>query len=346
MPVVRNSLSLSPLWKTEDPIVLVSWLDSFRMCHEGGCEEVPAREAIDLFDEASHLDPTEIREFFAEANLTRLRLSDTDEHELVEAVREAIQDGTLVVLCQGNGMQKTPDATLEQRRLVKDIEREARGRLSYGGRQYKLVADRDFAKMPGRDDFEVASRDEARRALSAWANESVGRADLVALFGKASEKLTADWRPPESRPDGLILLRRVLVPLAAISRDESSITPSQMQAFIQSKKPCQFFARFVDEQGKSVTGFTGKIEHDSDPECDLPFTGLGFSSTSGLTGKKQAWLTVPGEAMQDLAMDLKKRWREFRGRADAAWKAKEENLVEVLFKDGQLPALELEAVRR
>jgi hypothetical protein len=50
---------------------------------------------------------------------------------------------------------------------------------------------------------------------------------------KASEKLSKDWRPPFSEPDGLILLRRIPI-RASLPKDEGpAITPSQMKALFQ-----------------------------------------------------------------------------------------------------------------
>ena len=43
---------------------------------------------------------------------------------------------------------------------------------------------------------------------------------------------------------------------------------------------------------------------------------------------------------------MKKRWKEIRGQADDEWKETEENLVEVLLKEGKLPELQLEAEKK
>jgi hypothetical protein len=87
--------------------------------------------------------------------------------------------------------------------------------------------------VSGRNSYEVAGRDEALRVLDGLAKESGTQGDLAALLGEASLKLTTDWRPP-FRPDGLILLRRILVRAESVMNDEPAITPSQMRRLLES----------------------------------------------------------------------------------------------------------------
>jgi hypothetical protein len=115
---------------------------------------------------------------------------------------------------------------------VRKIEAATRGKLNYGGRQYKLVVDVDLGKVPSRDSYEVASRDEAMRVLDSVAKESGTQGNLAALLGEASAKLAPDWRPPFA-PDGLILLRRIITRAAASRNDEPAITPAQLRAIME-----------------------------------------------------------------------------------------------------------------
>jgi outer membrane protein OmpA-like peptidoglycan-associated protein len=119
-----------------------------------------------------------------------------------------------------------------------------------------------------------------------------------------------------------------------------------MRAMMESEKPLQFFARFVDERGKPVTGFTGDFEHGDDPKCDMAFSGSDFARMGDRKGERKAWLKFADEANQDLVDELKKRWQEIRGEADDEWKEKEESLIEVLFKESKLPELQLEAEKK
>jgi len=195
--------------------------------------------------------------------------------------------------------------------------------MAYAGRQYKLVVDVELAGTPGRDSYEVVGRDEARRVLDGLAKQSAPAGDLAGdlagLLGQASAKLTPDWRPP-LQPDGLILLRRSVVHAAMKPNDGPAITPSQFRELLEKEKPVQFFARFVDERGEPVTGFSGDFEHGDDPKCDMAFSGSDFVHKGEIKGTRQAWLTFADGANQDVVDALKERWKEIRGETDDAWK--------------------------
>jgi len=117
------------------------------------------------------------------------------------------------------------------RRLVAEIEKATRGKLSYQGRQYRLVVDVDFPSTPSRDSYEVASQREARVVLDHTVKEGNAPADLLR---QASEKISRDWRATSSQPDGLVLLRRIPHRAAAQMDDGPAITPSQMKALRQT----------------------------------------------------------------------------------------------------------------
>ena len=287
-----------------------------------------------------------LRVFVSEARLTRFHLDNLKSEELQTLVRNGLKTGNVMLLRRTEeGTGQTKSKTAELRRLVNSIQAQTRGRLSYSGRHYQLVVDLDLGRVPDRGSYEVVGHDDADRILVALARQPGTPASLAASFAKAGDELTRDWRPPLS-PDGIILLRRSNAPRVYAATQVPTITPSQMRALMEAEKPLQFFARFVDERGKAITGITGKFEHGSDPECDMPFSSKGFARVGDLKGAKQAWLTIPDPETSDLVEALKARWQELRGRADDAWKEKEEALSEVLFKQGKLPELQLEAEKK
>ncbi len=337
-----RALRLSPVWETVAPLVLAPRGEALQMCRERGWEELPAVQALRAFDWGYRSVFSQLRFFLASSRLARLDMRELQDHEVREFVRGCIRNGDVLVLRQGRSQASTPNETLELRRLVAQIERQTRGKLPYRGRQYKLVPGDDLPTIPGRDSYEVVSQTDARRVLEGLAHEAGAPVELLA---KAEEKISKDWRPPISQPDGLALLRRLPVQSAATKDDGPAITPSQMRALLDAEKPVTFFARFVDEFGKGLSGFTAQLAHGSDPDRDMSFTGDGFA-TVALKGERQARLTLPDDATEDLIDALKERWQEIRGEVDEAWKAKEKSLTEVLFRKGTLPRLQLEAEKK
>jgi outer membrane protein OmpA-like peptidoglycan-associated protein len=340
-----SSLRLTPLWQRGDAIVLVPSIDAIGLRRDEGYVDVPVREALWAFDTMDRRPSWEIRAFAARAPLPRVYLHETDDRQLLHMIRQAIQHGLLIALRKGDDAVKPPSETVERRRLVRQIEQQTRGKLGYEGRQYKVVVDMELASTPSRDSYEVVPRDDAKRTLDHMAKEPSIAGELATLLGKARDQLTPDWRPPLT-PNGLVLLRKVREQNQVAASQAPAITPSQLRALMESEKPLQFFARFVDERGKPVTGFTGDFEQAGDPKCDMAFSGPDFVRMGELKGARQAWLTFTDDANRELVDALKKRWKEIRGEADDAWKAKEKNLVEVLFKEGKLPELELEAEKK
>jgi outer membrane protein OmpA-like peptidoglycan-associated protein len=231
-----RTFRLTPSWQTDDSLVLVEAFEGHRLCREEGWEDLPPMEALREFDWARggtihHESMSPLRHFAAFCRLTRFSLRDIPDHELLDSVREAIRHGNLLVLRPGNAAGKAPSATTLMRRLITDIDKQTRGKLSYQGRQYKLVADVDLARVPGRDSYEVASRAEAVAALGAIARDAGAP---VELLNNALEKLSKDWRPPFSKADGLILLRRIPV-RDSVPRDVSpSITPAQLKKLAEN----------------------------------------------------------------------------------------------------------------
>jgi hypothetical protein len=227
------ALSLAPAWGQDAPIVIVPSIEAIRLHRDEGYQDVPVREALWSFDTMDRRSSWQIRQFVSEARLTRFLLCDVDDRQALDIVRQAIQDGRLIALRKGDGAAQAPSATVERRRLVGQIEQLTRGKLNFSGRQYKLVADVDLSNVAGRDNYEVVSQNDALRVLDGLAKQGGTAGDLAGLLGQASAKLTPDWRPPFTQPDGLILLRRTVTRATTKSDDGPAMTPSQMRELKQ-----------------------------------------------------------------------------------------------------------------
>jgi N-acetylmuramoyl-L-alanine amidase len=269
---------LTPFWQQDDPVALVPAMKAYGLCRDEGYEKLPVREALWLFDTRNSMCAPDIRHFVSATHLTRLYLSETDDQELVEIVRHAIKDHSLIALRKGNPANQAPDETAQQRQLVRQIEQQTRGHMNFAGRQYTLVADVDLKRMPGRDSYEVVSHDDAKRVLDSLA---VGAAaDLAALLGKAREKLTPDW-PSNGQPDGLILLRRSLVLAAPRRNDEPAITPSQMKALME-KITLEIHVVDLNQKPQEGLAFEIKMPDGGSVSGKLDKDGRGRAKSSAL----------------------------------------------------------------
>ena len=341
-------LSLAPHWVAENDsrrVVVVRAVDGLRLFHQGELETAPARETASLLERESRSLAQRIRDFAWRRDVGGYDVRRLREHELVSWLAQGIRRGDFVGLRRSRAAGAADEPTLVERRLVRDIERATRGRLGTGGRSYRLVAGADLAAMPDRNRYEVVGREEGLGVLGVLAAELGGRGDLLGLFKEAAAKLSPDWRPPLA-PKGLVLLRGIAVERVAASGPAAAITPSQMRAMLETEKPLVFFARFVDDHGKPVSGFAGEFAHGDDPKEKMAFSGAAFAQSAEVKGQRQAWLTLADKANEALVAELKKRWRGIRGEADDGWKAKEECLVEVLLQEGKLPELRLEAEKK
>jgi outer membrane protein OmpA-like peptidoglycan-associated protein len=342
-------LSLAPHWVGDDDprcMVLVRTIDALRLRRQGDIEAVDSSLAVWQFERERRSLARAIRDFVCRREVGGFEGYRSSDRELASWLAEGIRRGDFVALRRRRAASATEtDTTLAERRLLREIAGTTRGQLSTGGRRYRLVAGADLPGTPDRDRYEVVRREEAVRALGAIGAEQGSRGDLPGLLERAAAMLSPDWRPPLA-PKGLVLLREIAVPRVVASQPAAAITPSQMRALMESEKPLSFFARFVDEHGEPVSGFTGDFEHGDDPKCDLAFSGPGFACSAEVKGPRQAWLTFSEKTSQDLAGELTQRWQEIRGEPDDKWKEQEERLVEVLFQDGKLPELQLEAEKK
>lgn len=245
------SLSLTRFWREED-LVLVRATDASRLCGQDGYEEIPAWRAGNPVENPDRLDLGDVREFVSQARLSSFPLSRVDDCDLIELVGDLVKSGDLVVLRKGKDAAGVPESTtMARRRLVREIDARTRGRLSYSGRQYKLVVDVDLSKTPDRNNHEVVQRADAAQILDAMAKQAGTQDDLAPLLTQARDKLSPDWRPPLF-PDGLILLRRNISPKAVSYVTEPAITPSQLKRMLTKTEWIEI--EVLDELGKPYPG--------------------------------------------------------------------------------------------
>ena len=253
-----SHLSLAPTWADDDDrrrIVVVETLVALRLCRDGAYEAVSAWEALWDFERASSDLGWEIQDFAMRIGLCDPYGIASRDQDVVEVVAASLRRGDLVGLRKGQVAAAATEPTVEQRRLVADVEEQTRGRLREGSREYKLVAGADLARVPDRNGYEVVARAEATRVLSELAKQSGGRADVIDLFGKARDKLSPDWRPPLA-PNGLVLLHKIHSPQAVNASPEPAMTPSQLRAMMATG---WIEIEFVDELGEPV-GAAYRIE--------------------------------------------------------------------------------------
>jgi hypothetical protein len=277
----RAILPLTPLWERDNPVALVPPIKAMDLCREEGYEKLPAHEALRHFDAMDRVSSWQVRQFVSEARLGSFAINRMDDHEVLKLVRDAVRDGWIIAVQKGAAKSDKPSATMELRGLVAQIERATRGKLSYGGRQYKLVVDLELERVPGRNNYEVSGHDEALRVLDGLAKEAGPAGDLSALLGQASAKLTPDWRPP-SQPDGLILLRWIVTRAASKPDDGPSLTPSQMKAMMDK---AALTIHVVDLKQEPQEGLAFKIEapdgSTASGKLDKEGRGRAQSSTPG-----------------------------------------------------------------
>jgi outer membrane protein OmpA-like peptidoglycan-associated protein len=105
--------------------------------------------------------------------------------------------------------------------------------------------------LPSRDQYEVVHREEASRVLAALARRGDASANMVSALTKASAMLAPDWRAPFA-PDGLVLLRRIIVAQSVSRELDAPITPSQMKAMLKKSEWIEIEVK--DAQGKPYSG--------------------------------------------------------------------------------------------
>ena len=284
-----HAITLSRFYDLEGEVVLLDGLDAMRSCREGTYEAIDPWKAKYIFDRTLSgfglMSSWSIRDFIAHVRPSSFFLSEMRDRELVELIENGIARGDFVAV------KRVDPATLANRpvdhavaklRLLREIESQTRGKLTVSGRQYRLIRDIDFEKFPERNYYHVVRQDEAKQVLDAMAKEAGASAELPALFGKARDQLTRDWRPP-LRPDGLILLRRAPVVRAPVADTGPALTPSQMR---QMMEKAALAIHVVDLKQKPQAGmaFTIKAPDGSSVSGKLDKDGRGNakSSTPGM----------------------------------------------------------------
>jgi hypothetical protein len=227
------SLELTPPWHNGGGVILVRATDGIRLSRKGSHEKIPTHRAYSCMDGGRKPDMDSVRSFVARARLLRSSLSSFSDQELLSHIRNWLRTEELVVLQEYEGGGEVSHL-VEQRRLVAEIERKTRKRLSYSGRQYKFVADTDLRRLGDRDRYEVVNREEAKWILDGLIDQIGDSTGSRKLLAKARDMLTRDWRPPLF-PDGLILLRRIPEQTAPTTTWEPPITPSQYANLLKPK---------------------------------------------------------------------------------------------------------------
>lgn len=290
------SLAIRSTVGVEPEFFVVTATDALRLCRREGYEALPSHRARPWVDSVVRTDLAQVRAFLEQARLPRPPAGRDTGTDVLARLNNALRTRDLVVVRQVGRAAGGDGVSADLRRLVRAIDDRTRGRLSFGGRQYKLVADLDLPRLRNRDSYEVVRKAEALRIMGELAAHGDGHADgLAALLGEASAKLTADWRPPLF-PDGIILLRRIPV-LASASDLAPAITPSQLKQMMGKSDFIEF--EVTDDEGEPYAaryrielsdgqklegrlgpdGFFGKYDIDSG-NCQLVLlTGLPLSGS-------------------------------------------------------------------
>jgi hypothetical protein len=222
---------LTPFWKKER-VLLVRGTDALGLCGDGSFERLPRNEVAAYLPVVVESNRAGLRDFILHTGFAFSILPATSDRQLVELVQGLIRSADLVLVraCEA-AVGGKESALVMQRRLVRSIEAKI-GSLVHEGRRYKLVADADWRRLPGQDDYVVVGRSEATRVLG-WMAQQAGRS-AAGLLVEAGKLLTEDWRPPFS-PNGLVFLRRTVAVLAPKSNEEPAVTPSQLATLIAAE---------------------------------------------------------------------------------------------------------------
>lgn len=256
-----RTLHLAPSWSSEGEVVLASWPDAHQLSREGW-ETLPREEALRCFDRVGPQIASPLRRFIAGNHLAGSDLRGLHDHAILGLLRACMRREEVAVVRARRST--APNEARELRHLIAQIERESRGRLTYRGRQYKLTLGDDLAAIPDRNSYEVVPQAEARAILDKISSDVT---TLGASLAKAKEKLSKDWRPPFSQPDGLVLLRRMPITASKPNDDGPAITPVQMRKLLKSE---WIEIEVVDQDGEPYTGhYFVELPDESSVEGDL-----------------------------------------------------------------------------
>jgi outer membrane protein OmpA-like peptidoglycan-associated protein len=295
-------------------ILIPSW-QWHSLRREGGYQEADRWRAVWALNRLADSDLMKVRGFLAETEIRfydrMYALPQASDHAVRSTIIRAIEEHRIIAIRKDAGPTRRPQgkgSSVELRRLIEQVEKA--GRLSFQGRQYKLVVAGGIESVPDRDRYEVVPQADARAILEGLAKESPSHADGL---HQAGEKIGKDWRhtsQPES--EGLALLRWVPAPVFASKADDApAITPSQMRHLVESRTELGIFeVHVIDEVADKVSGL----------EMTFTIEGNEISKKTGGDGKARVD-TEPGtfatvalvdvQAARDL---LKARWDKARGK--------------------------------
>lgn len=234
----------------QERIVLVRTTDAIRLCRDGSYERVAPHQTSWLVGGVAQREMASLRSFLWRARLFSIPLRSLDDAQVRLLLQQAVRTQDVSAIRRGDSAGNRSDSTAEQRRLVRAIRAKSHGRLSYHGRSYELVADVDLGRLPDRDRYEVVGNADAAEVLLGLAQAPGTEPELARLLREARGKLSRDWRPP-LWPDGLILLRRIVVQ-QAVSHAAEVMTPSQMKKALTKTEWIEIVLK--DELGQPYRG--------------------------------------------------------------------------------------------
>ena len=245
-----DRLILTPSWARE-PVALMPAKAARELRSSDSSDELSVGAARWLFEGRAADDIHSVREFVTRAALgvpSQHRLSDA---ELRRFIVDRIEAGQLVAVRSPGPDDGANSQWRALRELVKNIELLTPGGLFRAhGRQYKLLVGVDLARLRDRDQYELASQEEARRILGEISQQNDVNRSLVPMLSDARGQISRDWRPP-LEPDGLVLLRRKVTNRATRPNDIPVLTPSQM---VPREEKSWIEIELVDEDGEPYVG--------------------------------------------------------------------------------------------
>jgi hypothetical protein len=231
-------LDLTPHWAYDAHlrnILVVRGVDGARLCRTWDFEKVPSWQAIKELRRSSRSLEREISDFLTETTIDGPGGRSRTLSQSVKEVADYLVHGQYMGLRRTSLGLSDSDPSVQERRLIKEIEQGTHGWLWVAGTKYKLVAGADVDGIAGRASFEVVRHAEGAKILEALATQFAGQANLPKKLLEARSKLSPDWRPP-LRPTGMVLLRRMGARPVASGMPQTALTPSQLQALRQKSE--------------------------------------------------------------------------------------------------------------
>lgn len=261
-------------------------MDALKLCRDGGGRALLRGQAVALIGGLGARQWATVRAFVARLGVRGVDLTRLRDGELGNWLARQVSSGQLVAVRTGGA---EPDAggdkeLVELRKLVRQIDGLSQGKLMADGRQHKLVAGQDLAKVSDRDNYHIVRQGDARAVLATVARLAGDGGVLPGLLATASGKLSRDWRPP-LEPDGLVLLRRIPVVAAHKPALAEVMSPSALKKL---RDEGWVEIALVDAGGEPIA--------DADYEVKLP----DGQSKTGTTDKKGAGRfegIMPGECL-------------------------------------------------